>query len=76
MAISLNDFNPHISRYFQVILLNMSDKVRYQCYFHFGLAGFYGIPTIVDYLMPKTLHTYILNIYDFVWLGFMAYQPL
>ena len=22
------------------------------------------------------LYTYILNIYDLVWLGFMAYQPL
>ena len=25
------------------------------------------------YLMPNPLYTYILNIYDLVWLGFMAY---
>ena len=41
-----------------------------------GLVGFYGISTIVGYLMPNPLYTYILNIYDLVWLGFMAYQPL
>ena len=34
------------------------------------------ILTIVGYLMPNSLYTYILNIYDLVWLGFMAYQPL
>ena len=42
----------------------------------FDLVGFYGISTIVGYLMPNPLYTYILNIYDLVWLGFMAYQPL
>ena len=42
----------------------------------FVLVGFYGILTIVDYLMPSPLYTYILSIYDLVWLGFMAYQPL
>ena len=36
--------------------------------------GFYGISTIIDYLMPNPLYTYLLNIYDLVWLGFMAYQ--
>ena len=45
-------------------------------YIWFGLVGFYGISTIVGYLMPNPLYTYILNIYDLVWLGFMAYQPL
>ena len=30
----------------------------------------------VGYLMPNPLYTYILNIYDLVWLVFMAYQPL
>ena len=25
--------------------------------------------------MPNPLYTYILNIYDLVWLGFMGYQP-
>ena len=41
-----------------------------------GLVGFYGISTIIGYLMPNPLYTYILDIYDLVWLGFMAYQPL
>ena len=45
-------------------------------YIRFGLVGFYGISTIVGYLMPNPLYTYILNIYDLDWLGFMAYQPL
>ena len=44
-------------------------------YIWFGLAWFYGISTIVGYFMPNPLYTYILNIYDFVWLVFMAYQP-
>ena len=35
-----------------------------------------GISTIVGYLMPNPLYTYILNIYDWVRLGFMAYQLL
>ena len=29
-----------------------------------GLAGFYGISTIVGYLLPNPVFTYILNIYD------------
>ena len=45
-------------------------------YIWFGLVGLYGISTIVGYLMPYPLYTYILNIYDLVWLGFMVYQPL
>ena len=45
-------------------------------YIGFGLVGFYGISTIVGYLMPNPLYTYILDILDLVWLGFMAYQPL
>ena len=45
-------------------------------YIGFTLVGFYGISTIVGYLMPNPLYTYILNIYDLIWLGFMAYQPL
>ena len=36
----------------------------------------YGTSTNVGYLKPNPLYTYILNIYDLVWLGFMAYQPL
>ena len=41
----------------------------------FGWVGLYGI-TIVGYLMPNTLHICIFNIYDLIWLGSMAYQPL
>ena len=45
-------------------------------YIWFGLVGFNGISTIAGYLMPNPLYTYILDIYDLVWLGFIAYQPL
>ena len=31
-------------------------------YIGFGLVGFYGISTIVGYLMPNPLYTYISNI--------------
>ena len=31
-------------------------------YIGFGLVRFYGISTIVGYLMPNPLYTYILNI--------------
>ena len=48
----------------------------YTKYIWFGLVGFYGISTIVGYLMPNPLYTYILNIYDFVWFDFWAHQPL
>ena len=37
------------------------------------LVGFYGISTIVGYLKPNPFYAYILNIYDLVWLGFLAY---
>ena len=40
------------------------------------MIGFYVISNIVGYLMPNIVYTYILNIYDLVWLGFMSYQPL
>ena len=45
-------------------------------YIGFGFGRVYGISTIVGYLMPNLLYTYILNIYDLVLVGFMAYQPL
>ena len=38
--------------------------------------GFMANLTIVGYLMPNPLYTYLFNIYDLVWLGIMAYQPL
>ena len=40
------------------------------------MVWFYGISTIVGYLMPNPLYTYISNIYDLVWFGLMAYQLL
>ena len=40
------------------------------------MIWFDGISTIVGYLMPNPLYTYILDIYVLVGLGFMAYQPL
>ena len=45
-------------------------------YIWFGWVWFYGISTILGYLMPIPLYTYILNIYFLFWLDFMAYQPL
>ena len=42
----------------------------------YDLVWFYGISTIVGYLMPNPLFTCILNIYDLVGFGFIAYQPL
>ena len=47
--------------------------IKYIC---FGLVWFDGISPIVGYLMPNPLYTYIFNIYDYVWLGLMVYQPL
>ena len=41
-----------------------------------GLVVFYSISTIIGYLMPNLLYTYILDIYDLVWLCFMAYKLL
>ena len=45
-------------------------------YIGFGSVGFYGISTIVGYLMPISVYTYILNISNLVGFGFMAYQIL
>ena len=39
----------------------------------FGLVWFYGISTIVGYLMPNPLYTYISNIHDLVWFGLHIY---
>ena len=41
-----------------------------------GMAWFYGISTIIDYLMPNSFYIYIWNIHDLVGMAFMAYQPL
>ena len=45
-------------------IVDMQQKIR--------LVWFYGISTIVGYLMPNPIYTYIY----LVWFGFMAYQPL
>ena len=45
-------------------------------WFGFVWFGFMIISTVVGYLMPNPLYTYILNISDFVGLGFMTYQLL
>ena len=49
---------------------------KYSLLVWFGLIWFYGISTILGYLMPNPLYKYISNIYDLVWFGFMAHQPL
>ena len=41
-----------------------------------GWVGFYGLLSFGGYLMPNPLNTYILDIYDLVGLGFIAYKPL
>ena len=43
-------------------------------YIWFGLVGFYGILTIMGYLMPNLLYTYILKIYDLVWFGLVLWH--
>ena len=44
------------------------DRISHQSWYmsteHIDLLWFYGISTIVGYLMPNPLYTYILNIYD------------
>ena len=52
-------------------------------YTGFGVVWFYGISTIVGYLMPNPLHTYIFNIEDLVWfygisiiVGYLMPNPL
>ena len=40
-------------------------------YIGFGLVWFYGISTVVGYLMPNPLYTYTLNIYGLVWSGWV-----
>ena len=45
-------------------------------YIWFGLVGFHGISTIVGYLMPNHLYTYISNIYDLVWFGLVWFYGI
>ena len=70
-------FGWHLCHINHCRLFNVKSSLyRYIKYIRFGLVDFYGISTIVGYLMPNPLYTYILNIYDLLWLGFMAYQQL
>ena len=59
---------------YQPLLFNATSSL-YICikYISFGGFEFYGISTIVGYLIPNLIYTFIFNIYDLVWLGFMAY---
>ena len=45
-------------------------------YNELGCLGFYDVSTIVGYSMLNPLYTYVLNIYDLVGLGFIAYLSL
>ena len=36
------------------------------------LFAFYGIPIIIGYLMPNSVYTYILNVYDLVWFSVIS----
>ena len=47
---------------------------KYIGYIWFGLVGFYGISTIVGYLMASPLNTYILNIYYLVCFGLVLWH--
>ena len=42
----------------------------------FGLVGFYGLSTIVGYLMSNTVYTDILNVYDLVWFRFYGISTI
>ena len=44
----------------KISLLTTSQRACYTC----SLGWFYVISTIVDYLMPNSVYTYILDIYD------------
>ena len=55
----------------------LRDTVDFRICLYSYMVEFYGISTLVGYLMPNPFYTYISNIYDLVsWLCFMAYQPL
>ena len=45
-------------------------------FYHCWISNVRKCFIIVVYLMPNPLYTYISNIYDLLWLDFMAYQPL
>ena len=45
-------------------------------YIGIGLIRFYGILSIVGYLMPNSLYPHILNIYDLVGLGWVGFYGI
>ena len=60
-------FNAKTSLY--IYLFNAEFSLSLSLYIYiiwFGLVGFYGISTIVGYLMPKPFYTFTLNTYDLV----------
>ena len=62
----------HVLSKVTIIITSAKD----QCSIWFSLVWFYGTSTIVGHLMPNPLYTYVLSIYDLVWLGCMVYQWL
>ena len=75
LSCSSEDFQMATIRicYKQIWKITTTNIIGYSYIKDFGLVWFYGISTIVGYLMPNPFYT---NIYDLVWLGFMAYQSL
>ena len=59
------------------VVNNEEGKQRWLlCSSRLGLVWFYSMLIILGYLMPNLIYTYILSIYNMVWLSFMEYQPL
>ena len=71
---SLETYRMHLV-YLCILVYWKSDKLRGYYDVCFVLVEFYGMSTILGYSMPNHLYKYILNIYDLIWLDFMAYQP-
>ena len=58
------------------VLYSPNRLANQNCIIPSRLVSFYGISTLVGYLMPNPVYTYTLNILYLVWLAFMTYQPL
>ena len=64
---------------FRLKIIFRQRLIKWQTRIWFGLdwlgwVWFYGISTIVGYLMRKPLYTYVLNIYDLVGLGWVLWH--
>ena len=55
-------------------LFNAKSSLYIYIKYRFGWGGFYGISTIVGYLMPNPLYTYISNIDG--WVGFYGISTI